>query len=193
MTSVVLVYMLAKLAHLPSLLLIMIFGLILANNHFLENTPIKNYVDFQKFRTDIKSFQVILTELTFLVRSFFFIMFGFYTKVEGLFNVSNLLTAAAITSGIFLLRLIFMKQALRMKLVPLFFYSPRGLITILLFLSIPLASRISLISEEVITLVILFSILILMLGSIFYKKDKKTEAGELEPAGKINPSQAGPS
>lgn len=192
MTSVVLVYILAKLAHLPSLLLIMIFGLILSNNHFLENTPITKFVDFQKFRTDIKSFQVILTELTFLVRSFFFIMFGFYTRVEDLFNVNNILTAAAIALGIFLLRLIFLKQALRMKLVPLFFYSPRGLITILLFLSIPLASRISLITEEVITLVILFSILILMMGSIFYKKDKKAEAGEVEPVGKSNQAHAGP-
>ena len=84
-----------------------------------------------------------------------------------------------------------MKQVLRMKLVPLFFYSPRGLITILLFLSIPLASRISLIPEEVITLVILFSILILMVGSIVYRKDKKTEEREVEPAGKGNLSQAG--
>ncbi len=190
MTSVVLVYMLAKLAHLPSLLLIMIFGLILSNNHFLENTPITKFVDFHKFRNDIKSFQVILTELTFLVRSFFFIMFGFYTKVEGLFNVNNILTATAITTGIFLLRLIFMKQALRMNLLPLFFYSPRGLITILLFLSIPLSSRISLIPEEVITLVILFSILILMVGSIVYKKDKKIKAREVEPAGNANQAHA---
>ncbi len=175
MTSVVLVYILAKLAHLPALLLIMIFGLILSNNNFLERRPFSIYVDFKKFRNDVKSFGTILTELTFLVRSFFFIMFGYYTKVDGLFDLQNIELALAITFGIFLLRLIFIKQVLRIKLMPLLFYSPRGLITILLFISIPAASRISFISEEVITLVILFTIFILMIGSIFYRKGKVSE------------------
>ena len=171
MTSVILVYMLAKLSHLPALLLVLTFGLILSNNHLLENTHIKRFVDFGKFRNDIKSFKRILTELTFLVRSFFFIMFGYYTKIEGLIYWHNIITAVAITAGIFLLRMIFLKQVLRIPIVPLFFYSPRGLITILLFLSIPIASRIPLISEEVITLVILLTIFILMIGNIIYKKE----------------------
>lgn len=180
MTSVVLVYILAKLAHLPALLLIMIFGLILSNNNFLERRPFSIYVDFNKFRNDVKSFGTILTELTFLVRSFFFIMFGYYTKVDGLFDLQNIELALAITIGIFLLRLIFIKQVLRIKLMPLLFYSPRGLITILLFISIPAASRISFISEEVITLVILFTIFILMIGSIFYRREKVSEIQNVE-------------
>ena len=167
MTSVVLVYILAKLSHLPALLLVLIFGLVLSNNQLLENTPIKKHVDFMKFRSDIKAFKIILTELTFLVRSFFFIMFGFYTKIDGLFNWQNIITGASVTTVIFLLRLLFFNQVIRMKLIPLAFFSPRGLITILLFLSIPAASRISLINEEVVTLVILFSIFILMAGNLF--------------------------
>jgi hypothetical protein len=163
--------MLAKLSHLPALLLVLTFGLILSNNHLLENTHIRRFVDFGKFRNDIKSFKRILTELTFLVRSFFFIMFGYYTKIEGLIYWHNIITAVAITAGIFLLRMVFLKQVLRIPIVPLFFYSPRGLITILLFLSIPIASRIPLISEEVITLVILLTIFILMIGNIIYKKE----------------------
>ncbi|MFZ0282367.1 MAG: hypothetical protein WAL29_11990 [Bacteroidales bacterium] len=171
MTSVVMIYVLAKLAYLPALMLVLIFGLILSNNLILEKTPIKVFVDFPKFRNDLRSFKVILTELTFLVRSFFFIMFGYYTKVEGLLDLQNILIGAAITAGIFLLRLIFFKQVLRMPLVPLVFFSPRGLITILLFLSIPMASRIPFISEEVITIVIIFTIIIMM-GNIFYRKDR---------------------
>ncbi len=171
MTSVVMVYVLAKLAYLPALMLVLIFGLILSNNLILEKTPIKVFVDFPKFRNDLRSFKVILTELTFLVRSFFFIMFGYYTKVEGLLDLQNILAGAAITAGIFLLRLIFFKQVLRMPIVPLVFFSPRGLITILLFLSIPMSSRIPFISEEVITIVIIFTIIIMM-GNIFYQKDR---------------------
>jgi hypothetical protein len=57
-----------------------------------------------------------------------------------------------------------------MPAMPLVLFMPRGLITILLFLSIPLTSRIPLITEEVITLVILMTIFILMFGNIISKK-----------------------
>lgn len=176
MTAIVLVYILAKLSHLPALLLVLIFGLVLSNNQLFENTPIRKHVDFAKFRSDIKSFKVILTELTFLVRSFFFIIFGFYAKIEGLYDLHNILTGASITAGIFLLRMLFFSQVIRTKLIPLGFFSPRGLITILLFISIPAVSRISLINEEVITIVILFTILVMIIGNLLSEKVKKPEA-----------------
>jgi Kef-type K+ transport system membrane component KefB len=175
MTSIVLVYILAKLYYLPGLLLVLIFGMVLSNNHLFENNAVKKYVDFVKFRSDIRSFKVILTELTFLVRSFFFLMFGFYAKVEGLFDLQNLLTGAAITAGIFLIRLLFFRMVIKTKLIPLLFFAPRGLITILLFISIPTESRISFINEEVITLVILFTIFIQMIGNMLSRKNKESD------------------
>lgn len=108
MTSIILIYTIAKILALPALLLVLIFGLILSNNHFLEIEYVKKYIDFQKFRSDIRSFGTILTEFTFLVRSFFFIIFGYYVSVEGLFELHNLLTAGLITVGILLLRLLFL-------------------------------------------------------------------------------------
>ncbi len=175
MTSIVLVYILAKLYHLPGLLLVLIFGMVLSNIQLFENNRVKKYVDFVKFRSDIKAFKVILTELTFLVRSFFFIMFGFYAKIEGLFDLNNLLTGAAITAGILLLRLLFFRMVIKTKLIPLLFFAPRGLITILLFISIPAESRISFINEEVITIVILFTIFILMIGNMLSTKNNKLD------------------
>jgi len=179
MTSVILVYVLAKLAFLPALMLVLIFGLILANNGILENTLIKKYVDFPKFRNDLRSFKVILSELTFLVRSLFFIMFGFYIKVEGLLDVQNVFIAVVIAAGIFMFRFAYMKLVLRMPLVPLFFFSPRGLITVLLFLGIPVTFRISFITEEVITLIIFLTIFIMMIGNILDKKEKLPVKGPL--------------
>jgi hypothetical protein len=169
MTTVVMVYMVAKISHLPALLLVLTFGLILSNHKLLEHTIVKRFVDFGKFRNDLDSFEKILVELTFLVRSFFFIMFGYYTKIEGIFNWNNILTAILIVTGIFFLRMIFLKQVLKMPLVPLLFFTPRGLITILLFLSIPLVSKIPLISEEVVTLVILFTMVPLIIGNMIHK------------------------
>ena len=187
MTSVILIYTIGKIMDLPSLLLVMIFGLILANNHFLENDLVKKYVDFPKFRTDVRSFNTILTEFTFLVRSFFFIIFGFYVRVEGLFEWHNLITAGAITVGIFLLRLLFFVTVIKMKPVPLALFAPRGLITILLFISIPAASRIFLINEEVITLVILLTIFIMTVGNMAVRGEK---TGGLEKSGLQSPKES---
>ncbi len=171
MTSVIMVYMLAQLSHLPALLVIITFGIVLSNNSLLENTFIKKFVDFRKFRTDLNSFRKMLGEFTFIARSFFFIIFGYYTLITGLFNLGNLLTGLAITASIFVLRAIYLKLILNMPVMPLLLFMPRGLITILLFLSIPLASRVPLISEEVITLVILMTIFILMLGNIIHRRE----------------------
>ncbi len=180
MASVVMMYMLAKLSHLPALLLVLTFGLVLSNNQFLEHTFVKEIFNFTKFRNDLESFKKILIELTFLVRSFFFIMFGYYAKIDGLLDLGNIITGSIITAGIFLLRAIFLKLVIKMPVVPLLFFSPRGLITILLFISIPMSFQIPLISEEVITLVILQTILLMMIGNIFYKKEYKPNADMAE-------------
>ncbi|HUW93465.1 MAG TPA: cation:proton antiporter [Bacteroidales bacterium] len=169
LTSIILIYSLAKLVHLPALLMILIFGLALANNKFLEIDFVKRFVDFTKFRNDISSFKKILGELTFLVRSFFFIMFGYYTQINNLFSWENTLTALIICLGLYLIRWLFFKQVLHLPAVPMVFFSPRGLITILLFLSIPVESKLPLISEEVVTLVILMTIIVMAIGNIIQK------------------------
>ncbi len=171
MTCVVLVYTLAELYHLPALFLVLVFGLALSNNKLVENTVLKRFVDFPKFRQDLISFRKILIELTFLVRSFFFIMFGYYVSLAGLFNPENLITSLIIAAGIFFLRFLFFAVVLRTPSTPLVFFAPRGLITILLFLSIPGQSRIGLINEEVITLVLLMTIMVLMVGNMIYKHE----------------------
>jgi hypothetical protein len=170
MTSVVLVYALAELSHLPALLLLVTFGMVMSNNKLLENTFIKKFVDFRKFSDDLGIFRKMLCEFTFIARSFFFIIFGYYTQINGLFSLSNILTALSVTIVLFFLRLLFIKVILKIPVMPLVLFMPRGLITILLFLSIPLTSRIPLISEEVITLVILMTIFILMFGNIISRK-----------------------
>jgi potassium/hydrogen antiporter len=168
LTSLILIYSLAKLINLPALLLVLIFGLVLSNNKFLETDFIKRFIDFPKFRNDITSFKKILGELTFIVRSFFFLMFGYYVQVNNLFNTGNIITALLICSGLFILRWVFIKQVLHLPATPLVFYLPRGLITILLFLNIPSLMKLPLISEEVVTLVILFTIIIMMAGNFLH-------------------------
>jgi len=149
----------------------MAFGIVLANNNLVENTPINKFVNFSIFRNDLKSFKRVMNEFTFVVRSFFFIMFGYYSSIDGLFDLGNVITACLIIAGIYFLRIIFLKLFLRIPAFPYLFFSPRGLVTILLFLKIPAASRITHINEEVVTLVILLTILFMVIGNIFTKQD----------------------
>lgn len=183
MTAVVLMYALAKHYHLPALLLVLAFGLALSNSKLIEHAFIKKFVDFEKLRNDLESFRKILRELTFLVRSFFFIIFGYYTSLEGIFYPANLLAALAITVVILLIRWIFIYYVFKIKSPTLVLFAPRGLITILLFLSIPAVYMIPEINSEVITLVILMTLLAMMFGNILSpgEKKKKTEGSEPVP------------
>lgn len=171
MTAIILIYVLAKLIHLPAMLLILIFGLVLSNNRFLNMQLTRQFINFEKFETDIKSFKSIAGELTFLVRSFFFILFGYYTKIDELLNLQNLFLSLIIVGFILLIRWLFFKQVIKQNISPLLFYAPRGLITILLFLSIPEIHRIALINEGVVTQVIFISILLLTPGNFLNKNE----------------------
>ncbi len=186
MTAVVMTYTLAKIYHLPALLLVLVFGMALSNYKIAEQTIVRRFVDFNKFRNDLDSFKKILGELTFIVRSFFFIMFGYYTRLDNLVNTSNIIIALCITSGLLIMRWLYFSLVLKMPAVPLVFFAPRGLITILLFLSIPAVSRIPMFNEEVTTLVILFTLIIMMIGNFLSAKDpglaSKSGKSESDPS-----------
>lgn len=174
LTYVVTAYALAKLIHLPALFLVLVFGIALSNSQLVANTFIKRYVHFEKFQNDIESFRKILRELTFIVRSFFFIMFGYYASIEGLFDLRNIIVSILITVGMLIVRWGFFQYVLRMPSLTLVFFAPRGLITILLFLSIPEVSKVALINEEVVTLVILMTIILMIGSNLLIRKKLET-------------------
>ena len=79
---------------------------------------------------------------------------------------------AGIVAGVFIIRLIFLK-IFRFSALPLLFIAPRGLITILLFLSIPISSTISLVNQSLVTQVIIATAFIMMVGLMFNKEVQK--------------------
>lgn len=170
LTSVILIFVLAKLIHWPSLIVVLIFGLIMNNNQFFQTRYVRKLVDFQAFNQTLKSFKQITGELTFLVRSFFFLLFGFYTSFSDLLNLQHLVISVFICFSIFLLRGLFLKFILHKPLIPLFYFAPRGLITILLFLSIPVDLKLPFLSEGLITQTIFITILVMTLGNMFSKR-----------------------
>ena len=170
MTAVVLIYALAYLMRLPSLVVVLIFGLVMNNNNLFKNSYSIKLIDFKEFNDEVCSFKSIVAELTFIVRSFFFVLFGFYINVSDLLNLNNLIVALIFTSVIFILRALFLKAVLRMPLKPLFYFAPRGLITILLFLYIPGAMLLPFMNAGVVTQVIFITILMMAFGNLIFQR-----------------------
>ena len=133
-----LVYSVAKLFHLPALLLVFLFGLAL-NNTFLLNRWkwLSEKIDLVKVQEDLKYMQVSATESTFLIRTFFFVIFGYSLQWALILKLDVILLSLAVAVIIFGLRFVFFKLFAQKHLFPEFLIAPRGLITVLLFYSIP--------------------------------------------------------
>ena len=162
----ILVYSLLKEFHLPSLIFILLFGLFLGNLEAFGKLPLMKRFSFRQLNAALPSFHEISTELAFVIRALFFILFGFLLKTEEILNLQTLPLASAIVGLVLILRIISL-LILSLPVLPLLFVAPRGLITILLFLSIPVADQIPSINSGVVIQTVLLSALIMMLGLIF--------------------------
>ncbi|NBB21529.1 sodium:proton antiporter [Runella sp. CRIBMP] len=166
---VILIYNISKIYHLPSLVFILIFGLFLGN---LDE--IKRFKWIQRLKPDlldreVKKFKEITIEATFVIRVLFFLLFGYLMETAEILNLSTLGWAVGIVINIFCLRAILLKFY-KIELSPLLFVAPRGLITILLFLSIPASQTISLVNKSLIIQIIILSALVMMIGLMMGNK-----------------------
>ena len=174
----ILVYALGKLFHLPALVTIFIFGIFLGNVKSLLPRFLRNYLDLEKTEKGLHEFHVLTAESTFIVRTFFFLFFGFSIQLINFNSLSPLIYGLIIFITMLLFRyLYFTVTTLKIKPSPIVYMSPRGLISILLFIQLKEVSFINTvqvpIDERVLLIVILSSMLIMLLGTM--KKQKKEE------------------
>ena len=76
-------------------------------------------------------------ESAFVVRTFFFILFGYYVSLGSLLNFEVIIISLVLLATIYSIRFILIFPTMGGRSWPELFLSPRGLITILLFFSIP--------------------------------------------------------
>ena len=160
---VVLIYAVSKVYHLPGLIFILIFGLSIGNLDEL-----KQFKWIEKFKSDelnkeVKKFKELIVEGAFLVRALFFLLFGYLIETIEVLNTDTLLWSVSIVFFIFAFRTIQLKLS-KLPLQPLLFVAPRGLINILLFLSIEPTHTISLVNKSLIIQVIILTALVMMFG-----------------------------
>lgn len=100
--------------------------------------------------------------------------FGYLIETAELLNTDTLLWAGIVVVVIFGTRALQLKLS-GLSLFPLLFIAPRGLISILLFLSIAPADKIPLINNSLIIQVIILTALIMMGGMMGVKKQSPNE------------------
>jgi NhaP-type Na+/H+ or K+/H+ antiporter len=178
----VLVYAFGKLFHLPALVTIFIFGLFLSNVQVLLPGFMKKYLDLNQTEKGLHEFHILTAESTFLVKTFFFLFFGFSISLTQFNSLNPFLIGLLIFTIMLIIRYIYFTVS-TFKIIPstLVYISPRGLISILLFLQIKEATFIDLskaiIDERVLLVVILLSMMIMTLGTM--KKTADNDESDL--------------
>ncbi|WP_341226104.1 cation:proton antiporter [uncultured Arcticibacterium sp.] len=171
---IVLVYAVLKAYHLPALLFILLFGLAIGNlDQFKKIKWFKN-VNTDNLKNEIKRFEEITIEGAFLVRALFFILFGYTIETAEILNQDTIFWAMLIVGIAFLIRAGQLKIS-NFDFTPLLYIAPRGLITVLLFLSIDPKDNIPLVNNSLIIQIILLSAIIMAIGLIAKPEKEKTE------------------
>ncbi len=167
---IVLTYSAAKVLHLPSLILVLCFGIVLNNFRLFDYPIVHRFLSFNKLNDVAKELKLMTAETAFIIRTFFFLLFGYSINLLLLKSQEVILTGLAIIGITILVRYIFLKYSLKIQSTLLTLIAPRGLITILLFYSIPESQRMERLSEGVLFIVIALTGLLMTIGLLFNKQ-----------------------
>jgi NhaP-type Na+/H+ or K+/H+ antiporter len=167
-----LLYAIGKLFHLSSLLIILVFGLVLHNNRLFFRGYLKKWLDKDSIGVILDDFKLITAESAFIVRTFFFVIFGVTLSFASIFSIKVFLISCIVIAIIFLIRYVLLAIFVRRDIKPQLYIAPRGLVTILLFFAIPEQYMV----EDFGSGVILFTIIatsIFMTISLIKSKEKE--------------------
>lgn len=165
-----------KLLHLSPLLIILIFGLSLANHRSVFKVFKKWWNDeLDPIEKIEKEFHLITLETAFVIRTFFFVVFGMTIDLQALLDQKVLAVSLIIIAILYLVRFVFLRLILGKDIFPELWIAPRGLITILLFFAIPGKYLLSDFSNGILLYVIIISSLIMTFALISDKRAKKSD------------------
>jgi len=175
-----LLYAIGKIMfHLSSLIIILIFGMILNNYKVFFRGGLLKLLNIEKVDEVLDDMKVITAETAFVVRTFFFIIFGWSVYLGSLLSFKVIGIGLVILAIIYAIRAIVLFLFSGKDIVTQLFLAPRGLITILLFFAIPEELSIGPEFQGVLLFVILISCLI-MTWSMISNKNKLAKIGEYE-------------
>lgn len=164
LSILILVYAVGKQFHLSSLIIVLAFGIFLANADQLPFAWFRARFLYPDFHRDMEQFHSLSRESAFLIRTFFFVLFGFIVERMQLVELDAAILCGMLLVATYLLRGAFLKLALRMDLRPLVYMSPCGLISILLYVSLPEAFQIPAVGMGLLFLLVLTTCSVMAIG-----------------------------
>ncbi len=170
----ILLYAVGKLFHLSSLVIILVFGLVINNCDLFLFWKLKEWVNRKAVDDILKNLHLVTRESAFVVRTFFFVMFGSTLDLGGLIDLKLWGIGLLIVAVFFATRYLFLKLFYwKSSIFPEFFITPRGLITVLLFFSIPASLQSDAFNQDIILVTIIATSIIMTWGLVRYGKGKE--------------------
>jgi NhaP-type Na+/H+ or K+/H+ antiporter len=165
-----LLYAIGKNLHLSSLIIILIFGLMISNMKLFFPRRFAKFLNYKKASHIYEELHIITLETAFVVRTFFFVIFGITISLHTLFNLNVALISIIIIASIYVVRYLMLRPSMGSDILPQIYIAPRGLITILLFYAIPKELQLESFNSGIILFVIIGTSLIMTAALIFDKK-----------------------
>jgi len=150
-----LLYSVGKLMHLSSLILIFLFGLVIANMDIFFKGPLKKWLDKSKAEEIYHGLHTVTLETAFVVRTFFFAIFGITIVFSSLASWDVIGISAMCLVVIYVIRFILLRATIGEDIMPQLYIAPRGLITILLYYAIPEEAKVAGFSEGILLFIII--------------------------------------
>ena len=183
----ILIYAIGKQMHLSSLVIILTFGLVINNSELFFVGKLKKFIKHDVIDKILGELHLVTRETAFVVRTFFFVVFGTTIDLAALVNLEILGISLLIVAVIFIIRFIFLRIFMWKKsILPELMISPRGLITVLLFFSIPVELESELFNGDIILITILATSIIMSWGLISFSKSKDKLPVDFKGARKIS-------
>lgn len=128
-----LMYAGGKFFHLSSLLIILAFGIVLNNTELFFRGRLSKYFDQETVKPIMHDFHSLTLESAFVVRTFFFVIFGINITLASLYDFRVAINSLFIVLILYVIRYASLKLTAKQHIFPELFIAPRGLITVLLF------------------------------------------------------------
>jgi len=180
-----LLYGVGKEMHLSALIVILIFGLIIANMKLFFKGPLGRWLHLEKANHIYEGLHVITMETAFVVRTFFFVIFGLSINLLSLNSLNVAIISGLIIASIYIIRYLTLRPSIGEDIVPQLYIAPRGLITILLFYKIPEAAKVEAFNNGILLFIIIGTSLIMTVAMIMDKRKtgKAVRKAEDQPIG----------
>lgn len=170
-SMLILLYAVGKLMHLSPLIIILIFGLMVSNSRLFFRGPIKKYLHQDKFERIESGLHMLTLETAFVVRTFFFVIFGASIVLSSLMGINVLVISLVMLFVMYGIRWMLLKLFVGSDLLPELWVAPRGLITILLFYAIPPEHQVESFDSGILLFVIIATGVIMTLGMLYGKSE----------------------